>query len=424
MLLRKRCGVLAACVASLLLAACETPKPVAGGPTKATLTPLGKVIESAHAPIHVIYVHGIRADGPGASKPFREAICKRVADTCPNGMVKALPSIPLDIGPPPKGADPVEWAAARPFLDRYVFERPDKPAVVVDEVNWWPLLFPFKCRSLLAAEAANLAGVDEAHLNLCARTNPPYHPWLSQGAVDALIAGKPVSGGGAKVNVDLKLQIMDWGFADAVVALGPMKAQIRTAMNDAFGQAAAFEKRGVEGQQFVIISESLGSFVVMDAYSEGARSAGMGAAAPESASTLAVVGASSDLYFFANQFALLELGRAETLPPAPATSDGAASGVAGAATGHDGGLVASALRDWARSSAVQRRQIVSFSDPSDLLTWYVPSLSDAGGREVPVMNVYVRNVRPVFGLADPAKAHTGHSGNSVVIDWVFDGPPP
>jgi hypothetical protein len=39
-----------------------------------------------------------------------------------------------------------EWRASRPFVDRYVVTRSDASPIVIDEVNWWPLLFPPKCR--------------------------------------------------------------------------------------------------------------------------------------------------------------------------------------------------------------------------------------------------------------------------------------
>ena len=47
--------------------------------------------------------------------------------------------------------------------------------------------------------------------------------------------------------------------------------------------------------EYVVISESLGSFVVLDAYSD------------ENPSVRSVLDAAHNLYFFANQFALLEL---------------------------------------------------------------------------------------------------------------------
>jgi hypothetical protein len=39
----------------------------------------------------------------------------------------------------------------------------------VDEINWWPLVFPLKCRAIMVGEA-RLAGPDADLLELCSRT--------------------------------------------------------------------------------------------------------------------------------------------------------------------------------------------------------------------------------------------------------------
>ena len=98
----------------------------------------------------------------------------------------------------------------------------ERNAIVVDEVNWWPLLFPVKCRSLLAPET-DLSGADREHLKLCARSDAGYYPWLTQQELIAALSHKPRSGGGARANAFIKQQIMNWGLADAVIALGPLR---------------------------------------------------------------------------------------------------------------------------------------------------------------------------------------------------------
>ena len=55
------------------------------------------------------------------------------------------------------------------------------------------------------------------------------------------------------------------GSTDAVIALGPMRSLFRKTMDKAFNYAARYDGHDVAGQEFVVVSESLGSFVVMDA---------------------------------------------------------------------------------------------------------------------------------------------------------------
>jgi hypothetical protein len=101
-----------------------------------------------------------------------------------------------------------EWDASRPFLERYTFRRTNASEVVVDDINWWPLLFALKCRFIVSPDA-DLAGADREHLELCARTDPPYYPWLSQQKLQELINSQPTSGGGAALNVNIKRSIMN-----------------------------------------------------------------------------------------------------------------------------------------------------------------------------------------------------------------------
>lgn len=316
------------------------------------------------------------------------------------------------------------WEGSQPFLDRYVFQRVSgPPPVIVDEVNWWPLLFPLKCQILLVPEADNLAGVDEEHLRYCAadptleevaKDPGRYYPWIDRPELNRLLAGKPRSGGGVWLNRSLKAQIMNWGLSDAVIALGPMRWYFRQAMEKAFADS----ERATPNADFVVISESLGSFIVMDAFDYPNK--GDGAVAR-------VLDRTTDLYFFANQFPLLELGRLEGAPASFGITAGGRTTTA---------PTSSLLQRWAarRPSAgpvksgeaapaaplPERRQVVAFSDPSDLLTFFVPQLLDENGKEIKVLNLYDRNAFRWFGsFEDPAKAHTGHSRNPAVLQWMF-----
>ncbi len=374
---------------------------------------LGDVIsQTQDRPVHVLFVHGMRADRPGLAGPFMEGLCRYGPVRCPTGA--AAPTAAqrryIDLGTRPPAEvmgmavwrDEAEWGASRPFVDRYRFERPGAPPVIVDEVNWWPLLMPFRCRILVAPES-RLSGVDKAHLDLC-------RPWLTAAEYAAALKGPSVSGGGAWANAALKRQLMNWGLADAVIALGPTRALIRRAIDEAFAYAAAFDGRGAAGQEFVVVSESLGSFVVLDA---------AGDRFGDAPNAREVVAATSDLYFFANQFALLELGRVSGLPAAAGGAE-----LAPRATAPPPEVSPFAvLSQWARPPAARPelalaprpRQVIAFSDPSDALTYNVPPVPGAI-----VVNVYDRNEFDWFGLiADPIAAHSGHSRNPAVLKLIF-----
>ncbi len=375
---------------------------------------LGDAIDQTRdRPVHILFIHGMRADGPGLAGPFMEGLCRYGPIRCPAGVAAPLTAqrhyIDLGTRPPaevmgsPVWRDEAEWRASRPFVDRYRFERPGAPPAIVDEVNWWPLLMPLRCRTLVAPES-RLSGVDKAHLDLC-------RPWLTAAEYAAALKGPRVSGGGAWANAVLKRQLMNWGLADAVIALGPARTLIRRAIDEAFGYAAAFDGRGAAGQEFVVVCESLGSFVVLDA---------AGDRFGDAPNAREVVAATSDLYFFANQFALLELGRVTGL--AAVARPGLATPALAASAPEVSPFAI--LSQWARPPAARPelalaprpRQVIAFGDPSDALTYDVPPVPGAV-----VVNIYDRNEFDWFGLiADPIAAHSGHSRNPAVLKAMFE----
>jgi hypothetical protein len=381
-------------------AMCAGARP--GGPDRLEATrSLAQVIaEAGDEPVHVIFVHGIRATGPGTSAAFRDALSAYLGVRPP--LQQRSPG--FDLGPAPPqpiaGArvwtSEEAWRASRPFVDRYVFERVGAASVVVDEVNWWPLAFPLKAHVLLERDA-ELTGPDKRHLALCARTDPPYYPFIDQETCKRLCRHKPRSGGAPWLNGVFKHEIVEWGLADATIAIGPMRRYLHKAMQAVFAHAAAFEDRGHQKQTFVVVCESLGSFIVLDALSPDAREVG---------AVRDVMSATLDLYLLANQFVLLE----------PACQIGPAAG------GH-----IAPLRHWAREPTPDRRegrprQVIAFNDPGDLLTFDVPELAAVPGEAAPptVVNLYVRNS---FGFPrlfdDPMSAHTGYARNPVVLRTMF-----
>lgn len=379
-------------------------RPVEAGPQYLKdMRSIGDVIDDAgKAEVHIFYVHGMRADTSGASKDLIATL--RNSDLFKGA--KDIPSKyePLPVGPRPakanyagqpiwsclpndphcqlSGREEEAWERSQPFTVTTRIEGAEH-TVVVTEVNWWPLLMALKCRFLTAPDS-QLSGPHKGQLGLCSTNQAggdgqdPYFDWVSSSEAKQLIKRGALGGSAAKANGWVKRNIFNWGLADAVIALGPMRQFIRTAIDKA---AANAPKSGVQ----IVVTESLGSFAVMDASREE--------------NVEALVKQTRHFYFLANQFALLELGRIEGL-------DGAAD-LASRPTDDGSG---SALRSF--QQAVQRNiltaggrpaQVVAVSDPSDMLSWHMPGLDG-----IDVANLYWRfSGGPLNILANPLKAHRG-----------------
>lgn len=386
-------------LAGAALAVASTPAAAASPvePTLANARLLGETIDKSNK-VHIAYVHGMRADEPGSSSALRQALAKRLGikelareSRCFLANDASIADLTY-VRKPVWSDKPAERAeqllASRVFVDRYEFRTGGGTRIIVDEINWWPLLHPLKCQFLFDPER-KLSGTARNQLEICRSgaasgrsglgpcdpSTPIHYPWLK-----SITPQPPIAGRAAWPNGALKRQIMNWGLADAVIALGPMGEYIRTAMQGSFQQALQAE--GEDNFDRVIVAESLGSFVVMDALR----------------TEFAVqdfVRKTADLYFFANQFALLELARLGS----KATE----------------GLVRTPESGWDFLSEEplqagegllperRQRQILAISDPSDILTWRVPDIAG-----VSVINHNVRYSGGPFRLfANPLKAHRG-----------------
>ena len=363
--------------------------------------------------IHIIYVHGMAATGRDNSLKFREALAAHLAST---GQLQGpAPSKPesrqlLENEPRPTQAtingmtiwnSDNEWSASKPFVERYTFHRDNESDVVVDDVNWWPLLFALKCRFIVSPDA-DLAGADREHLEFCARADSPYYPWLSQQQLQKLINSQPTAGRGASLNIAIKRSIMNWGLSDAAMAMGPMRAYFRKTMDEVFDHATRLADQASSDQEFVVISASLGIFVVLDALFNHDR---------QTDAARQVATQNSLLYFFANQWALLNLARIKGLPSSPELEQLGATATASPVN---------LLEAWAAArqigiEAAKPKQIIAYSDPSDILTYRVPKIEGAI-----VVNLYDRNeIRWFWVFANPTKAHTGHDQNPAVLESMF-----
>jgi hypothetical protein len=401
----KICGLTVASLSIMIAVATQVfAKTVEAGPDRLEeTTSLADLVE-AHSTVHIVYVHGIREEGPGFAKPLVDMLVAKLGFKdvdAPHDTEVTLPSKPeaTILGEPVWSDD--DWKQSAPFVRHYRLRRGDRE-VRIDEVNYWPLLFLLKCRYLMVPEH-DLAGDDKAHFALCDRSVPPYHSVLRD-KDRQFLRRKPHGGHAAFINKALKLQIMNWGLSDAVIALGPMRVYLNYAMDRVFDSV---RKGAGADDEFVVMSESLGSFVVLDAMDV-------------SPAVKDVVDRTDNLYFLANQVALLELARIEGVPtklkmPSEETGAGADlvanSAEKSAETPRPGPIAA--LQGWAsaRHGLLDRpRQIIAFSDPSDILTYPVPPIAG-----VKVVNVYDRNTPRWLGLfAEPGKAHLGHLRNREV----------
>lgn len=372
--------------------------------------------------LHVIYIHGMRAEGPGAALGFRKRLCEFLNGS--NSKCDELESRSerkyLDIV---SGLEDFEYLGqkiwktveetknSRPFVDRFLIKSDIRSKlVVVDEYNWWPLLFPLKCRFILQPDS-QLSGSDVDHLSLCAKSEEPYYPWITKEELEKTTRRPPIFGNGAWLNRKAKQEIINWGMADAVIATGDISDYLHAATDAAFEYATKAD--GNNKSRYIVIAESLGSFVVLDSIIANKKHVEK------------VISETQDIYFFANQVALLELSRIAM----PSTQN--ALGLTDESSNIGNRSLFSALSRFAsqpksgfdentQKNVVQKKQVIAFSDPSDLLTYRVPKISGWV-----VANVYVNNSWGFLGLfKEPTKAHIGHVNNKYVLDILFRKAPP
>lgn len=405
-----------------------------------------------HAPlVHILYMHGINQIGPLDSALLQKSICKYIGECTVTKLGRVYADGPFAVNvPPPTLAymqariwnTQEDWKASAPFIDRYEIAGSGHAPILLDELNWWPLAYPLKCKWLIAHEAA-LTGPSKQQMEACTvpsctvssecSPHDPDHPerylryqWIPPGEAAELNHYRRRA---TFLNRSLKNGLMDWGFGDAVMALGPMQEILSAGIRQLL--VKSLQSTGVDlqtanaedaGQEFYFITHSLGSYLSLAALDSdwlGKQSAEVPQfkITPEEKNAADYFSAhTAGFYFLANQIELLELARVSASDE-PAQDEGSATPATK--------LVPRAIAHWGqrrqhylnqRAPAAPKPQIIAWSDPNDLLSWEVPDIDG-----VRVINRRVRNsgfkIPPFF--VSPIGAHGNYAKNTDVLRVIF-----
>jgi hypothetical protein len=416
------------CSPAIFCPAQSTPAPVVSPQSSESL---GEELRHPEGKeIHIFYIHGIGSDGPKDrdSRTLRKSLCDYLKDcTTPEGTpigewdyadqdeFQLDASVPaLEYMDEQVWKSQEEWHAAAPYAVHFRLARTNGPTLYVDELNWWPLTFSLKCRQIIAADAF-LVAPSKARIDTCSTREPnagvsqrfKSYDWISEVEATRL---RQLPARGARANRQLKSDLMDWGFSDAVMALSPLRTYVLDGIRQlilksladapAASQANATKARG--NQEFVIVSHSLGSYLIFSALDMD-QMTGKTATAEQTRNDLQqILKRTSLVVFFANQLRLLEL------------------------VGLDGPSernIATHLEDWGKVRCEYLKslpnapqeckppRIVALNDPSDLLTWTVPALGD-----IHVENYSVRNSTHWLWLFEnPTSAHSNYATDKRAI---------
>jgi hypothetical protein len=449
--------------------------------------------------VHILYVHGIAAEGPGDSLAFQQSICKRLGDCISprpgetayqpvryyanhgdfDPTRKDWPHYEYFANPKAPGANYIwttkeEWIASAPFVDHYRIQRRHGKSLFVDEINWWPLVFPLKCRYLVKSEA-HLSGPDPKYLELCSASKDDRdhgfpdryvsYPWIDPSQAATL---KSSPRRAASLNRDLKGYVIDWGFSDAMLAVGSLQPLFQEAMRQLMTESKensinkANEDPWDGVPEFIVVSHSLGSFLVFSTLQDAtvlmdkapqelavqaepdhdicsklvsqddSRDDISGYAQPGETrladeetrnrhkkqvfAACYIFTHTSQVYFFANQLSLLELANVKKDDAVPTPTSTAASLSTLAAWAH-------LRRTFLGSEEFKNQcpQLVAWSDPSDLLTLRVPRVDSSNSEDrLRVANLYVKNATHWFGaIENPGAAHSNYAVNKSVMEVMF-----
>ena len=410
-----------------------------------------QVVMTNASPIHLIYVHGINQIGPNDSTRLRKGICKYLKECIvraenmrfyANGPFGPKSDVPnLTYLQQRIWSSKEEWIASTPFIQRYWISGGGHAPIVLDELNWYPLAYTLKCKfllpsdELLAGEAKTLETACRPSKNLKQGDYFLQYQWpVNKAILDPELRTQHAT----SINRKLKMNLMDWGFGDAVMALGPMQevlcAAIRQLLSQSLenlvvDQAGAPVPVDKETMPVFFVTHSLGSFLslaAMDSDWLGARAPELAAFQLSGEQKIAsdyFAAHTTGFYFLANQIALLELAR---LTPCAAQTGNC---VGPARDREQPVLTASgAVANYGRkrqdyldshpASATRTNgpQIIAWSAADDLLSWYVPKMPDVTPINLPAKNSSFR----IPGLmAGPTGVHDNYAENRAIVRAIF-----
>ena len=224
----------------------------------------------------------------------------------------------------------------------------------------------------------------------------------------------------ARVNGDVKVHVVNDGVGDAALYLGKYQAVMRRGVM--IGLCAflegTFENDGCaptarSNAPVTLISESLGSYMLLDAIEALNAKANSAAGKPLFARL-------REFYMFANQVPLLELADLN-----PGASRQPLSAEASSRSQRLDAFIERA-RKFRTADQNEPLQIVAFTDPNDLLSYrlsrYLLANDGAPASSYRAANALYPVAQTYFGFfADPLKAHTGYAGDAGVLDLVICG---
>jgi len=250
-------------------------------------------------------------------------------------------------------------------------------------------------------------------------------------------SSQALAGQRRKFNRILKDDLVNYGFSDAVMYLGPAGAAIREAVNGAMCSAALdaaghnFEKQGasvnkedicnladnttIKLNQFAFVTESLGSKIVFDLMRDAQRD--------NRDTVVDDLISGTEVYMLANQLALLSLSDLSLTPHAPLSLN--------AATDSRPRLVAmSEINDFLSYELIpfieqiQRRTFKNGYASQALKTAYDRQsvINKIGFDMVDVRLEFAdKLISVVDGFVDPKDAHSGHAAEPAIMKLILCG---
>jgi hypothetical protein len=312
-----------------------------------------------------------------------------------------------------------QWKDVAPSLRVERFEKGDNNSKKVNFylLDYWPSLVNLKCRYIVSSDSF-LVGSSRIS-KYCASSIYADH----RVKVHENLGAKPeIANGFAKT------EIVEWGLADAVIATSGFRYVLRQAMREAIAQEFMDEPDSSSTASFAIISESLGSYVVLDAalnspltIRSAQRSANLTsyytsaeglAAAPRD-----LLCSADQWHLLANQIPLLRLSDLHYRDPSAATlSFNSLNELCGA---RDAPLAALGQREQPTST-----QVVAYHEPNDLLTFYNDDSTretDTGGFQYTDVISSYSTVYVPWLIANPAQAHTDQMSSRDVVEIMING---